>query len=125
MTEKCVNMENSKTCNAYSLHDSMYCFAHDPASTKKRAEARKKGGLNRRVKRRTEHEHHPIKSVKDINEIIEDAINEARGLESSQSKLRTLGYLCQTALKVLEWGSLAEQVNAVEKRTKKGGKNES
>lgn len=119
MTEQCINMENSKTCHAYALHDSMYCFAHDPASTKKRAEARKKGGLNRRVNRRTEHEYHSIKSVKDIIDILETTINEARRLESNQSNLRTLGYLCQIALKGLEWGSQEERVEALEERAKK------
>ncbi|MFC1912142.1 hypothetical protein ACFLXG_03195 [Chloroflexota bacterium] len=115
MSVQCEYQNNGKQCRGYAILDSRYCFAHDPASAKKRAEARKKGGLNRRVIKRTQHKYHSIKSVKDINVILESAINEASSLECSQSNLRTLAYLCQIALKGQELGSLEERVNAVEK----------
>jgi hypothetical protein len=98
--------------------DAKYCFTHDPASAKKRAVARKKGGLNRRVLKRTQHEYYPIKSIKDVNAILESAINEACALESSQSQLRALAYLCHIALKGQELGSLEERVNAIEEQAK-------
>jgi hypothetical protein len=115
MSVQCKYRKNGKSCQAYSVLDSKYCFAHDPASAGKRAEARKKGGLHRRVIKRTQHEYQPIKSVEDVNIILESAINEACSLESSQSKLRTLAYLCQIALKGQELGNLEERVNALEK----------
>jgi len=121
MAEQCKYMKNDKPCQAYAIHGSKYCFAHDPANAKKRAEARKRGGLNRRVIKRTKHKYHPIKSIKDVNEILESAINEARSLEISQSNLRTLAYLCQIALKGQETGSLEERINAMEKLIEKGG----
>ena len=119
MAEQCKYMKNDKPCQAYAIHGSKYCFAHDPANAKKRAEARKKGGLNRRVIKRTDHEYHAISSIKDINAILESAINEARSLESSQSQLRVLAYLCQIALKGQEAGSLEERINAMEKLIEK------
>lgn len=115
MATQCGYRKNGKECQAYALLDSKYCFWHDPATAKQRAEARKRGGFNRRVIKRTEHKHHPIKSIKDVNEILESAINEARTLGSSQSQLRTLGYLCQIARKGQELGSLEERVCAIEK----------
>ncbi len=117
MSVQCVYRKNGKSCQAYPVLDSKYCFAHDPANAKKRAEARKKGGLHRRVIKRTKHVYHHIKSVKDVNMILESAINEARSLESSQSNLRTLAYLCNIALKGQELGSLEERVGAIEKAT--------
>ena len=114
MAVQCEYQNNGKSCRGYAMFDSRYCFAHDPASTKKRAEARKKGGLHRRVVKRTQHKHQPIKSVKDINVILESAINEASSLECSQSNLRTLAYLCQIALKGQELGSLEERVDSIE-----------
>ena len=92
-------------------------FGKDEVARKREyAKARKNGGLNRRVNKRPQHKYHPIKSVKDVNEILESAINEARSLEISQSNLRTLAYLCQIALKSQELGSLEERVNAMEQQ---------
>ena len=118
MSAQCEYSNNGKSCKAYAVLDSKYCFAHDPANARKRAEARKKGGLHRRVIKRTQQEYYPIKSIKDVNMILESAINEARSLECSQSNLRTLAYLCQIALKGQELGSLEERVNVLEKQTK-------
>ena len=115
MTMQCEYNNNGKSCQAYAMLDSKYCFFHDPLMAKKRAEARKRGGVNRRVTKRTQHEYHPIKSIKDVNAILESAINEARTLESSQSKLRVLAYLCHIALKGQELGSLEERISIVEK----------
>lgn len=119
MAKQCEHVKNDKQCQAYAITDSDFCFAHDPANAKKRAEARKKGGYNRRVIKNTENAHSPIKSIKDINTILESSINEACSLESSLSKLRVVGYLCQIAIKGQELGSLEERVNTAEERIEK------
>ncbi len=121
MSVQCLHEENGKKCQAYAIKDSEYCFFHNPESAKKRAEARKKGGFNRRVLKSTRHEYHPIKTVNDVNAILESAINEACSLESSQSQLRILAYLCQIALKGQELGNLEERLNALEKPIEKKG----
>ena len=115
MSVQCLHEENGKKCQAYAIKDSEYCFFHNPGSAKKRAAARKKGGFHRRVLKSKKYEHHSIKTVNDLNAILESAINEARSLESSQSQLRVLGYLCQIALKGQELGNLEERLNALEK----------
>jgi hypothetical protein len=114
MSEQCIYKNNGNSCKAYAIHDSKFCFAHDPDSARKRAYARKKGGLNRRVIKRRDRPYRPIKSVEDINSILESAINEARVLEGSKSNLRTLAYLCQIAMKGQELGSLEERISAIE-----------
>ena len=116
MTTQCAYKKDGKTCQAYAILDSKYCFCHDPSSAKKRADARKRGGFNRRVIKRVQEKHYPIKSVKDINRILEVAINEACALQSSQSQLRTLAHLCQIALRGQELGSLEDRITSVEKR---------
>ena len=119
MSSQCIHVKNGEKCQAYAIKGSEYCFIHDPGSAKKRAEARKKGGFNRRVLKSNQHEYHPIKTVNDVNVILESAINEARSLESSQSQLRTVGYLCHIALKGQELGNLEERVNAIEEKYEK------
>ncbi|MFC1918222.1 hypothetical protein ACFLXH_06200 [Chloroflexota bacterium] len=119
MSVQCLHEENGKKCQAYVIKGSEYCFFHDPGSAKKRAEGRKKGGFNRRILKSNQHEYHPIKTVNDVNAILESAINEACSLESSQSQLRTVGYLCHIALKGQELGNLEERVNDIEEKYKK------
>lgn len=119
MPIQCSHEENGEKCRAYAIKGSEYCFFHDPDSAKKRAEARKKGGFNRRVLKNNKHEYFPIRTVNDVNTILESAINEACSLESSQSQLRTVGYLCHIALKGQELGNLEERLNAIEEKMEK------
>ncbi len=116
---QCLHEGNGKQCQAYAIKDSEYCFFHNPGSAKKRAEARKKGGFNRRVLKSNQHEYHAISSIKDINTILEKTINEACSLESSHSNLRTIAHLCQIAMKGQELGNLEERVNAIEEKYEK------
>ena len=109
---------------ANTVNNSEYCFFHDPTMANRRAEARKIGGYNRRVLKRIPQNHRPIKSVHDVNIIIESAINDALALEPSQSQLKTIGYLCQIALKGQELGSLEDRVISIEKRIDKAWENE-
>lgn len=119
MSTQCLHEKNGKKCQAYAIKGSEYCFFHDPASAKKRTAARTKGGFNRRVLKSNQYEYHPIKTVNDVNAILESAINEARSLESSQSQLRTVGYLCNMAFKGQDLGNLEERFNASEKLIEK------
>lgn len=109
---------------ANTVNNSEHCFFHDPTLAKRRAEARKTGGYNRRVLKRTPQNHRSIISVHDVNLIIESAINDAITLESSQSQLKTIGYLCQIALRGQELGSLEDRVVSIENRLEKVRKNE-
>ena len=101
MSTQCSSVKRSdnKRCLCNTIMNSEYCFFHDPAMARQRAEARKSGGYNRCVHKRIPQHHRDVKSVNDINKILESSINEALALEPSHSRLKAIGYLCQIALK--------------------------
>jgi len=125
MANQCsfVKKSNNGRCMANTINNSEYCFFHDPTMAQRRAEARKTGGYNRRISKITQHNYHPIKSINDVNVIMESTINEALALEPSQSQMKLLGYLCQIALKGQELGSLEDRITSIEKRIEELRKN--
>ena len=58
--------------------------------------------------------HYSIKTTDDIAKALEDALNDACGLENSHARARTIGYLCQISLKALEVGELEKRLEALE-----------
>ena len=80
----------------------------------KRGEARHRGGTNRKAGVRTQHGPYTIKSVGDIMDALQDSMNDASALENSHARARTIGYLCQIALKGLEVGDLESRIAALE-----------
>ena len=107
---------NKEPCQANTMKNSEFCYFHDPKLAKRRAEARKRGGINRRVGKRIQPAIYQISSVKDIQKILEDALNDAVGLENSHARARTIGYLCQINLKAFEVGDLESRIKALEER---------
>ncbi len=114
MSTQCEHDNGNNVCRAYSMIDSKYCFWHNPKTAIKRSTARKKGGYNRRINKTDHQIHYPIKSIKDVNNILESAINDACALESNHTRLKTIGYLCKIALRGQELGSLEDRVLAIE-----------
>ena len=116
---------------APTITGSKYCYWHDPKVAAKRVQARRQGGLNRQrslnrpVKKVSRGTPYSLEGVESITDILQDALNDAAGLENSHSRARTMGYLCQIALKALEVGNLEERVDALEKRFDGGKKHES
>jgi hypothetical protein len=88
-----------------------------------RCEARKKGGQNRRTGKQVNHDRYSIKTTDEVLRALEDALNDACGLENSHARARTIGYLCQISLKALEVGELERRLEALEQSVfQKGGK---
>ena len=118
---------NGEPCRAPTITGSKYCYWHDPKVAAKRIQARRQGGLNRQkslnrpVKKASEGVKYALDGVESITDILQDALNDAAGLENSHARARTIGYLCQISLKALEVGNLEERVSALEKRIE-GGK---
>ena len=108
--------QNGEPCHAPALRGSQLCYWHDPALATQRAEARKKGGINRRVSKRSSDRRYSIRAVDDVLTVLEDALNDVVGLENSHSRARTIGYLSGIALKAIEVGELENRVAALEKR---------
>jgi hypothetical protein len=104
-------------CKAAPLVDSDDCFTHDPATAPERRAARSKGGAarhGRAVGSVGTVELVNVKSTADIVQLLERAINDCFGMESSLNRARTIGYLASVACKALELDQLADRVAALE-----------
>ncbi len=112
---------DGQSCQAAAIGDTSYCYWHNPQMAQKRAEARKRGGKNRRTGKRTSPHHYSIQGVQDILQALENALNDADALENSHSRARTIGYLCQIALKTLEVGEMENRLKALEEETRRSG----
>ena len=110
-------------CLAPVMADSDYCYWHNPETASKLALAQKKGGQNRRAGKLNSHSRYLIKTTDEVLRALEDALNDACGLENSHARARTIGYLCQISLKALEVGELERRLEALEQSVfqKKGG----
>ena len=108
---------NGEPCQAYAVSDSDYCLWHSPEMVDKCKTARKKGGFHRHVgKAATTRDPCTIQNVKDVMKILEDTLNDARNLENSQARARTIGYLCHIAFRGLEVSELEERLIALEEK---------
>jgi len=95
ITETCTFIKpNGNRCQASKLRGSELCYFHSPQVVVERAEARRRGGLNRYGGVTGETGSYLIKAPSDVLTILEDAINDACALENGQGKSKTIGYLC-------------------------------
>ena len=76
---------NGERCSASKLHGSDCCYFHSSQVVVERAEARRRGGLNR-YGLKNETGSYIIKSPSDVLTILEDAINEACALGNTQGR---------------------------------------
>jgi len=124
MSKPCkATKNNQEPCQAPAVTESDFCYFHSPEMASKRAESRKRGGLNRRAGKKSEHGPYSIRGVDEIMRALEDALNDVNSLESSHTRARTIGYLCQIALKALEVGEIENRVLALEKSVQNKGRN--
>lgn len=108
--------DDGKPCRSPPLQDSDFCRMHSPEHADEVAEARRLGGLRRRKEKITAgtYDFDGLESVADIRRLLEVAVLDTLELENSVARSRTLAYLAQTALKMLEVGELEERVRALE-----------
>lgn len=107
-----------RPCMATRQRESDFCFHHDPARARERAEARKRGGRNRLGAHdsRGARESVEIRSVRDVLGILEEAISDTLAEAPSQARARTLAYVALAALRTLEVGELESRIAALEAR---------
>ena len=103
-------------CRQAPLQESEFCFWHSPDHMTEAAEARRLGGLRRRKERAVSgaYEVEGLATVDQIRRLIEIAVLDTLSMENSIARSRTLGYLGQVALKVLEVGDFQERLAALE-----------
>ena len=96
--------DNGEPCQAPPLRDQSYCFWHSPTTMDEAAEAQRLGGLRRRRERAVAgaYEFDGLESAESILRLLEIATLDTLSLENSVSRSRTLAYLVQTALRILE-----------------------
>ena len=103
-------------CRAPVLEGCDRCYWHHPGKAAERKAAQSRGGRARHGRRMGAGTSGPveIKNVADVIRVLTMAINDARDLETSVQRARTLGYLAGVALRAVEVGGLEERVAALE-----------
>ena len=129
MSRTCsAHKENGEPCGQPPLNDGNFCFWHSPEHAEEAAEARRLGGLRRRREKITSGAYgfEGLGSAEDIRRLLEVAVVDTLSLENSIARARTLAYLAQVSVKLLETGEVEERVAALEQtlgpRLEKGGK---
>ena len=84
------------------------------------AEARRLGGLRRRKERAVAgaYDFDGLESVGQIRRLIEVAVLDTLALENSVARSRTLAYLAQVSVNLLEKGEMEERLRALEELVK-------
>lgn len=119
--------ENGEPCGAAPMRDGDYCFWHCPEHAADAAEASRLGGLRRRKERITTgvYDLEGFGSVEGIRRFLEIAALDTVALDNSVARSRTMAYIAQVGLKVLQVGELEKRVQALEdalqSRTRKVG----
>ena len=110
---------SGQQCRAAPLRDSQFCWVHSPERVKEVQEARRLGGLRRKRESTiaNAYQFESLNSVEGIRRIVLIAVLDALSMENSMSRARTLAYLAQVALHMLEVGDMEQRVEALEQLT--------
>jgi len=113
-------LSSGRQCKAAALKDSEFCWVHSPERAKEAQEARRLGGLRRKreVTISNAYQFESLDTVDGIRRIVLIAVLDALSLENSMSRARTLAYLAQVALRMLEVGEIEERVSVLEELAK-------
>ena len=107
---------SGETCRMHPLQNSEFCWAHSPDRKKDVQETRRLGGLQRKRESTISgaYQFESLNSVEGIRRIVLIAVLDALSMDNSMSRARTLAYLAQVALRMLEVGEIEERVAALE-----------
>ena len=98
MPSQCIKIKrNGEQCKAYAMARSRFCFWHCPGMKEKRNAARKKGGQNRRKDYGELIIDYEMKNYKEIQQLLEIAVNKLLKGKCTTPEARTIGYLCNLA----------------------------
>src|SRR5687768_4739366 len=107
---------DGQPCQSAPQTESPFCWMHDPANVEAATEARRVGGLRRRREGTVTGAYEVIglADVGQVRRLLEIAIVDALGLDNSIARVRTLAYLAQVALKMLEVAELEQRLEILE-----------
>jgi len=113
-------LRSGETCRMHPLQNSEFCWAHSAERKKEVQEARRLGGLRRKRESTisTAYQFESLSSVDSIRRIVLIAVLDALSMENSMARARTLAYLAQVALHMLEVGDIEQRVSALEEMAK-------
>lgn len=117
--------ERGGPCGAFALKSSDYCFYHDPTNAKERAAARAKGGRarhGRTIGKTGSPAPVELQTMADVVALLEETVNDTLALENSLQRARTIATLANVVIKALEFATLAERVEALERALKERGR---
>ena len=108
--------DGGEPCRAAPLQGGSYCLWHDPEKADEVQEARKLGGQRRRRERIVSgaYDFEGLHSIAHIRRLLEVAVTDLLGLETSIARARTLTYVAQAATKLLEVGELEQRLESLE-----------
>ena len=103
-------------CRAPPLKDGDFCRFHSPDHAEEVAEARRLGGFRRRKERtvQTIYDFEGLRSVDQLQRVVEIALLDTLGMDNTVARSRALGYLIQSAAKLLSMAELDERVRALQ-----------
>jgi hypothetical protein len=110
--------ENGEKCNALSIKNDKYCFAHsnNPEIIEKRKEAKILGGLNgRKQMLKPSKEFIEVKTPKDTLLLLEKTINDVRQNKIAVNQANCIGYLCNIITKIFEQEQLETRIAILER----------
>ena len=106
---------NQHPCRALAVANSRYCFFHDPAKKNQRREAQQRGGeANRGAVLPAATPDVPLKTAKEVAELLASTTNRVLRGEVSPKVGSTVGYLASELRKTLDVGNLEERLARVE-----------
>jgi hypothetical protein len=107
---------DGRQCGAPPLRDGPLCRMHDPEYQTEVQEARRLGGIRKRreVTIQGAYDLDGITTVEGIQRLVDIAIIDALGLDSSIPRCRLVLQAAQVAAKLLETGDLQERVRILE-----------
>jgi len=114
--------KSGKPCQAFAVHGSDFCFAHDPTLARERAAARKRGGKARhgRVLKVASDSKPPaaLATHGDMLDALEFALEVALALEPSHNQVRSIVAVVTAAAKIHEVGEIEQRLDAIEQLLK-------
>ena len=116
--------EGGGQCQAPPLQDGDYCLMHSPEHSEEVAEARRLGGLRRRKERTVAgiYDFEGLGATRELRRLLQIAVVDTLALENSVARSRTLAYLVQVGVNLLEKGEMEERLKALEETVKAGSR---
>ncbi len=111
---RCVYQHPSgQQCGGFAVSTSAYCFAHDPASARKRDEARRRGGSAGRMATLPAADV-AVRSFADVVTVVEATINDVRAGRLDVKIANAVAVLSGVALKAIGQSDLETRLAALE-----------